>query len=120
MSWLVGELVAKSELDTHPGPERVLCLPQPSSSSPGTTLSRRAAGGLPGGVSSLSRAESSLPGAESSQPGGVSSQPGGVSSLSGSSAVSLLQLCRWEHFIAAARVCGPLKALELVQSPRIV
>lgn len=38
----------------------------------------------------------------------------------GSSAVPLLQLCRWEHFIAAAGVCGPLKALKLVQSPRIV
>lgn len=33
---------------------------------------------------------------------------------------ALLQLCRWEHFIAAAGVCGPLKALELVQSPWIL
>lgn len=32
-----------------------------------------------------------------------------MSLLSGSSPVSLLQLCCWEHFIAVASVCGPLK-----------
>lgn len=49
MSWLVGELMAKSELDTYPGPELVLRLPQPSPSSSGMSLSLRVADGLLGG-----------------------------------------------------------------------
>lgn len=93
MSWLVGELVAKSELDTHPraragaAPSSALFFPL-ARNYPSPAVCGRAAG----------RSEPPL----------------------GSSAVPLLQLCRWDHFIAAAGVCGPLKALELVQSQRIV